>query len=78
MARVMSAPNVVCGGSHSDNASARELAEGGELDILSSDYVPAALLMAPFRLADTPSGGGPARAIPLVSKAPAAATGLKR
>ena len=52
-ANMMGAPNVVRGGSHSDNASACELAEQGELDILSSDYVPGALLMAAFRLAET-------------------------
>jgi alpha-D-ribose 1-methylphosphonate 5-triphosphate diphosphatase len=77
MATVMGAPNVVRGGSHSGNASARELAEAGHLDILSSDYVPAALLMAAFRLAETPAVGGFAGAIRLVSKAPAEATGLK-
>ena len=77
MATVMGAPNVVRGGSHSGNASARELAEAGQLDILSSDYVPAALLMAAFRLADAPAVGGLAGAVRLVSKAPAEATGLK-
>jgi alpha-D-ribose 1-methylphosphonate 5-triphosphate diphosphatase len=77
MATVMGAPNVVRGGSHSGNASARELAEAGELDILSSDYVPVALLMAAFRLAGAPAVGGLSGAIRLVSKAPAAATGLK-
>jgi alpha-D-ribose 1-methylphosphonate 5-triphosphate diphosphatase len=76
MATVMGAPNVVRGGSHSGNASARDLAEAGHLDILSSDYVPAALLMAAFRLADTPAVGGLAGAVRLVSKAPAEATGL--
>jgi alpha-D-ribose 1-methylphosphonate 5-triphosphate diphosphatase len=76
MATVMGAPNVVRGGSHSGNASARELAEAGQLDILSSDYVPAALLMAAFRLADAPNVGGLAGAIRLVSKTPAEATGL--
>ncbi len=76
MATVMGAPNVVRGGSHSGNASARELAEAGHLDILSSDYVPAALLMAALRLADTPAVGGLAGAVRLVSKAPAEATGL--
>ena len=77
MATVMGAPNVVRGGSHSGNASARELAEAGQLDILSSDYVPAALLMAAFRIADAPAVGGLAGAMRLVSKAPAEATGLK-
>jgi alpha-D-ribose 1-methylphosphonate 5-triphosphate diphosphatase len=77
MATGMGAPNLVRGGSHSGNASARELAEAGQLDILSSDYVPAALLMAAFRLADAPAVGGLAGAMRLVSKAPAEATGLK-
>lgn len=74
MATVMGAPNVVRGGSHSGNASARELAEAGQLDILSSDYVPGALLMAAFRLAEL---GGLPGAIRLVTKAPADATGLQ-
>ena len=74
---VAGAPNIVRGGSHSGNASARELAEAGELDILSSDYVPGALLMAAFRLADAPAVGGLPGAIRLVSKSPAAATGLR-
>jgi len=77
MATVMGAPNVVRGGSHSGNASARELAEAGQLDILSSDYVPGALLMAAFRLADAPGVGGLPGAIRMVSKTPAEATGLR-
>ena len=55
---VMGAPNVVRGASHSGNVSARALAEEGELDILSSDYVPAALLMAAFRLTEVEKVGG--------------------
>ena len=50
---VMGAPNVVRGGSHSGNVSARELAEEGLLDILSSDYVPASLLHGAFMLNET-------------------------
>jgi alpha-D-ribose 1-methylphosphonate 5-triphosphate diphosphatase len=76
MATVMGAPNVVRGGSHSGNASARDFAENGLLDILSSDYVPAALLMGAFRLADAPRVGGLPGAIRLVSKNPAEAAGL--
>ena len=76
MATVMGAPNVVRGGSHSGNASATALAEAGQLDILSSDYVPAALLMAAFRLADAEEVGGLPGAIRLVTSAPARATGL--
>ena len=40
MSVLMGAPNVVRGGSHSGNIAARDLAEAGLLDILSSDYVP--------------------------------------
>jgi alpha-D-ribose 1-methylphosphonate 5-triphosphate diphosphatase len=76
MATVMGAPNVVRGGSHSGNVAARDLAEAGHLDILSSDYVPAALLMAAFRLADAPAVGDLPGAIRLVSQAPAKAAGL--
>ncbi len=76
MATVMGAPNVVRGGSHSGNASARDLAEAGLLDILSSDYVPAALLMGAFRLTDAPNVGGLPGAIRLVTKNPAEAAGL--
>jgi alpha-D-ribose 1-methylphosphonate 5-triphosphate diphosphatase len=76
MMTVMGAPNVVRGGSHSGNASARDLAERGLLDILSSDYVPAALLMGAFRLADAPNVGGLPGAIRLVTKNPAEAAGL--
>ena len=76
MATVMGAPNVVRGGSHSGNASAREFAERGLLDILSSDYVPAALLMGAFRLADAPNVGGLPGAVRLVTKNPAEAARL--
>jgi alpha-D-ribose 1-methylphosphonate 5-triphosphate diphosphatase len=76
MATVMGAPNVMRGGSHSGNAAARDLAEAGALDILSSDSVPSALLMAAFRLADAPAVGGLPGGIGLVTKTPAEATGL--
>ena len=76
MATVMGAPNVVRGGSHSGNASARDFAEAGLLDILSSDYVPAALLMAAFHLADAPNVDGLAGAVRMVTKNPAEAAGL--
>lgn len=74
IAVMMGAPNIVRGGSHSGNVSASELAECDLLDILSSDYVPAALLLGAFRLAgiwdDLP------RAIGTVTSAPARAAGL--
>jgi alpha-D-ribose 1-methylphosphonate 5-triphosphate diphosphatase len=76
LAVLMGAPNVVRGGSHSGNVSARELAEAGLLDILSSDYVPVSLIEAAFEIADVPAIGGLAGAIRTVSKTPAAATGM--
>lgn len=76
IAVMMGAPNVVRGGSHSGNVAARDLAEAGLLDILSSDYVPSSLLQAAFMLRDVPAIGGLAGAIKLVTIAPAKAAGL--
>ena len=74
IAIMMGAPNLVRGGSHSGNVAARTLAEDGLLDILSSDYVPSALLFAAVKLAGI--WGDMARAMRTVTAAPAAATGL--
>ncbi|MEO1795521.1 MAG: alpha-D-ribose 1-methylphosphonate 5-triphosphate diphosphatase [Pseudomonadota bacterium] len=52
IAVMMGAPNLIRGGSHSGNVAAEDLARGDLLDILSSDYVPSALLLAAFQLAD--------------------------
>jgi alpha-D-ribose 1-methylphosphonate 5-triphosphate diphosphatase len=76
MATVMGAPNVVRGGSHSGNVAASRLADAGLLDILSSDYVPASLLLGAFQLADSPGIAGLPGAINLVSRSPAQALGL--
>ncbi len=76
MVTIMGGPNVVRGGSHSGNVAARDLAEAGHLDILSSDYVPASLLLGAWRLQDVHGMGGLAGAIRLVTKNPAHATGL--
>ncbi|MCU0886008.1 MAG: alpha-D-ribose 1-methylphosphonate 5-triphosphate diphosphatase [Beijerinckiaceae bacterium] len=76
MATVMGAPNVVRGGSHSGNVAARELADANCLDMLSSDYVPASLLLGAFQLADSPGIGGLPGAIRLVTANPARALGL--
>ena len=73
---LMGGPNVVRGGSHSGNVGARELAEAGVLDVLSSDYVPSSLLMGAFALADVAAIGGLPGAIRLVTKTPAEAAGL--
>lgn len=74
IAVMMGAPNLIRGGSHSGNVSASKLAEADLLDIVSSDYVPSALLFAATKLAllwrDWP------RAMATVSTAPAHAAGL--
>jgi alpha-D-ribose 1-methylphosphonate 5-triphosphate diphosphatase len=73
---LMGAPNLVRGGSHSGNIATAELAAAGALDILSSDYMPASLLMAALRLPDlVPSVDLPA-AIRTVTRTPAQAVGL--
>ena len=73
---MMGAPNVVRGGSHSGNVSARALAEVGILDVLSSDYVPSSLLQGAMMLSSVPAIGGLPGAIRLVSTAPARAVNL--
>lgn len=50
MKNIMGAPNLIIGRSHSGNVAAIDLARSGHLDALSSDYVPASLLHAVFRL----------------------------
>ena len=47
---VAGAPNILLGGSHSGNLSATEAIAHGSIDILCSDYYPAALLHAVFEL----------------------------
>lgn len=74
IAVIMGAPNVIRGGSHSGNVAALDLARVGLLDILSSDYVPAALLTAAGRVADL-MGDLPA-AIAMVSATPAKSVGM--
>lgn len=71
---IMGAPNLVRGGSHSGNVAASALAEEGLLDILSSDYVPASLLLAAIQLGEL--WGDMARGIKTVTAAPARAAGL--
>jgi alpha-D-ribose 1-methylphosphonate 5-triphosphate diphosphatase len=75
LSTVMGAPNVVRGGSHSGNVAAVELARLGLLDSLSSDYVPASLLLAAFRLVPD-AGFSIAQAVATVSLNPARAAGL--
>jgi alpha-D-ribose 1-methylphosphonate 5-triphosphate diphosphatase len=73
---LMGAPNLVRGGSHAGNIATQELARAGALDVLSSDYVPASLLMAALRLPEAVADIGLAAAVRMVSKTPAEAVGL--
>ncbi|SHG47521.1 alpha-D-ribose 1-methylphosphonate 5-triphosphate diphosphatase [Cognatishimia maritima] len=74
IAVMMGAPNLIRGGSHSGNVAAEDLAKADLLDIVSSDYVPSALLLSAFQLAriwdDMP------RAISTVTRNPAKAARL--
>ncbi|MET4632424.1 alpha-D-ribose 1-methylphosphonate 5-triphosphate diphosphatase [Kaistia defluvii] len=73
---LMGAPNLVRGGSHSGNVSAAVLAEAGQLDILSSDYVPFSLMIAVFALPELVPSIRLPDAVRLVTRAPAEAVGL--
>jgi alpha-D-ribose 1-methylphosphonate 5-triphosphate diphosphatase len=73
---LMGAPNIVRGGSHSGNVAARDLAETGTLDVLSSDYFPFSLLHAAFLMAHQIGGMTLPSAVRLVSLNPAEAVGL--
>ena len=74
IAVMMGAPNLIRGGSHSGNVAARDLADLDLLDIVSSDYVPAALLLSAVKLGqiwnDLPRG------LATVTAAPARSVGL--
>ena len=76
MSVLMGAPNIVRGGSHSGNIAARELAEQGVLDVLSSDYVPISLIHAPFIIADGNESISLPQAMQLVTATPARTVGL--
>ncbi|WP_062763248.1 alpha-D-ribose 1-methylphosphonate 5-triphosphate diphosphatase [Falsirhodobacter sp. alg1] len=71
---IMGAPNLIRGGSHSGNIAAHELAAARLLDIISSDYVPAALLTSAVMLGNL--WDNLAQGFATVTAAPAAASGL--
>lgn len=73
---LMGAPNVVRGKSHSGNISASDLVAAGLLDILSSDYVPFALLQAVFILPQRLKEISLPQALATVTRNPAEAAGL--
>ena len=72
---LMGAPNLVRGGSHAGNVATADLARAGVLDVMSSDYMPASLLMAALRLPAV-SAIDLAAAVRTVTKTPAEAVGL--
>jgi alpha-D-ribose 1-methylphosphonate 5-triphosphate diphosphatase len=76
MSVLMGAPNIVRGKSHSGNVAAKDLAEAGVLDVLSSDYVPFSLIHAPFVLADDVDAVNLPQAIAMVTATPARTVGL--
>src|SRR5262245_45097616 len=73
---LMGAPNLVRGGSHAGNVATADLAAIGVLDVLSSDYMPASLLMAALRLPEAVPGIDLASAVRTVTRTPAEAVGL--
>ncbi len=75
LATIAGAPNVVRGGSHSGNVAALQLAREGVLDALSSDYVPASLLLAAWIL-QRDAGFSLSEAMAVVSRTPARACGF--
>jgi alpha-D-ribose 1-methylphosphonate 5-triphosphate diphosphatase len=75
LAVLVGAPNVVLGGSHSGNIAAIDLIRAGRADILSSDYVPASLMEAVFKLPKESTITLP-QAVKLASLNPARAVGL--
>jgi alpha-D-ribose 1-methylphosphonate 5-triphosphate diphosphatase len=76
MSVLMGAPNIVRGKSHSGNIAARDLAERGVLDVLSSDYVPLSMLYAPFIIADEVESISLPKAIAMVTSTPARTVSL--
>lgn len=74
IAVIMGAPNLIRGGSHSGNVAAKDLAAEGLIDIISSDYVPAALLSSALMLGDI--WGDLPRGIATVTANPARAARL--
>lgn len=73
---LMGGPNIVRGGSHSGNVNAVALAEAGTLDVLSGDYVPAALGHAMLLLPRVCEVVGLPQAVAMATRNPARAVGL--
>ncbi|HHY48862.1 MAG TPA: alpha-D-ribose 1-methylphosphonate 5-triphosphate diphosphatase [Alphaproteobacteria bacterium] len=76
LAVLMGAPNLVRGRSHNGNVAATDLAREGVLDVLSSDYVPFALMLAGFLLPEKVAGITLPGAIATITRNPARAAHL--
>ncbi len=76
LAVMMGAPNLVRGGSHSGNVSARDLVDRHHLDILSSDYIPFSLIQSAFHLGESEADVSLPEAIAMVARNPARSVGL--
>ncbi|MEQ9694983.1 alpha-D-ribose 1-methylphosphonate 5-triphosphate diphosphatase [Shimia sp. SDUM112013] len=74
IANIMGGPNLVRGGSHSGNVAAIDLADLDLLDIISSDYVPASLLLGAVQLGQ--HWGDMAKGLATVTSTPAKMTNL--
>jgi alpha-D-ribose 1-methylphosphonate 5-triphosphate diphosphatase len=75
VAVVAGAPNIVRGGSHSGNVAAADLVRAEAVDVLASDYVPAALIEAAWRTGD--GAGLPLpEAVAMITDRPARMVGL--
>jgi alpha-D-ribose 1-methylphosphonate 5-triphosphate diphosphatase len=70
------APNMVRGGSHTGNVSTLDLIGAGLLDVLSSDYVPASMMLAAFKLSRIDERFSLSRAFDMVARVPAQIAGL--
>ncbi|MGQ0573806.1 MAG: alpha-D-ribose 1-methylphosphonate 5-triphosphate diphosphatase [Pseudonocardia sp.] len=76
MCTVLGAPNALRGRSTAGNLLVRDAVAAGLVDVLGSDYLPAALVAAPFALAGTGRPAALADLVDLVAAGPAAALGL--
>lgn len=71
------APNVVRGGSHDKNMSAIDAIQAGHARVLCSDYHPASLLTAVFKIAEEGAANLP-EAVKMATYYPAAALGVEK
>ena len=76
MAVICGAPNLVRGGSHTNNVAVADLVHRKLVDILCSDYVPSSLLQSIFLLTEPPFSLPLTQAVGMASSKPAEVFGL--